>query len=67
MMIIKKEFPQNQDSELVPNRTCGRVPACPHLVVNLYRRQFSADSVVRAAYGQSWLRHRVLVSAHAGR
>ena len=50
-----------------PDRACDRVAACPHLVVNLDRRQLPADPVVRAAYGEPGLRQRALVSGHAGR
>lgn len=51
----------------LPNRTCDRVAACPHLVVNLDWRKLPADPVVRTANSEPGLRQRALVSSHAGR
>lgn len=51
----------------VPDRACDRVTACPHLVVNLDRRQLPADPVVGAAHSEPRLRQRALVSSHTRR
>lgn len=51
----------------VPDGACDGVAACPHLVVDLDRRQLPADPVVGAAHGEPGLRQGALVSGHTGR